>query len=642
MTTTIPTVTATLGDKLLVNASTFFGNNLRTIISELLQNSRRAGATEVNIQIPTSPDPTSHGTITFADNGSGIAVETFPTLLALGSSKWDDIIEGVESPAGMGLFSLAARNPVIETSGYKIVLNDAVFKGKENARILPGNVTKGTTITFEILKQDYENKHPSTNTTPETLSHYRQATLREVIEKESIHAPVQVLINNQPVMHVPFGEGAIASHDMLGTRIYIHRYTSRSKYCPVSGRPDTNFYGHPIRLPSNQAERLTIVDSAHYTSDTLPENLTRSSIAIETATYSIRIDILDTTHLKPKLPDRDSFHETSAINQIISHGRRMIYELISKNLFQKISPVPCRGTNTELARAEAASFGITLPPTYHNAMLYRAHASNPDYTCEKVFFSTENKTPENITIRTKAFLNRDLETGTIAPWIEHSNPLLFVSSNLAQTSSDIASTYDVTITDQNGTITTFADLIHNPFQDDNHYASVEQTNENLRDYISKRNTEIVTDITLTYRAHDGSQIGQPVSISYLPSINTDARSFEANDLEIIYTDKATAKGVATSLSDIVLVDDMRDYLNDTDISDPDDHVWEEVKKVAAKALNSSTANIDIALTEIQDKIADILANYQNTFRDQLASATITIKRTKQGYSTTSSFKTRKA
>lgn len=643
MTNTIPTVTATLGDKLLVNASTFFGNNLRTIISELLQNSRRAGATEVNIQIPTSPDPTSHGTITFADNGSGIAVETFPTLLALGSSKWNDIIEGVESPAGMGLFSLAARNPVIETNGYKIVLNEAVFKGKENARILPGHLTNGTTITFDILKQDYENQHViSTNNTPQTMSDYRQNILRKAIEHESVHAPIRVLINNNPILQIPFGEGAIASHEMLGTRIYIYLHTSKHSIRTESGMPNVNFYGHPINLPNNQEKRLVIVDYANYTKNILPENLTPSSEIIDIATYSIKIDILDTTHLKPKLPDRNSFHETPAIDQIISHGRKMIYQIISKNLFQKITAITNHGVNAELAHKEAASYGINLPPKYSEGHLYSLQATNYEAITEKVFFSPEKPLEkENLTILTNAFLSTDIETETVAPWIERENSLLFVSSNFAQKSSKIASTCDIVITDQNGTVTTFADLIHNKYQSDDHYEIVEKTNENLRNYISEHDQQILSEINLIYRSHDGTQIGKPTSITYLPCSNTDSRNFNTDLLEMIYTEKATAEKVATSLSNIVVTEDMRDYLSEADVSDPDEYIWEEIRKVAAQSLNTTKANIECALNEIKDKIAEILSNYQNIFRDQLDSATISIKRTEDGYSTNSSFKTKK-
>jgi hypothetical protein len=94
------TIQATVNPRLLQKASRLFTGTIEGRIIEVLQNARRAGATEVQI---TNTD----GLITVRDNGRGI--EEFKKLLDLGSSGWDDAIEFSEDPAGVGLFSLAPR-----------------------------------------------------------------------------------------------------------------------------------------------------------------------------------------------------------------------------------------------------------------------------------------------------------------------------------------------------------------------------------------------------------------------------------------------------------------------------------------------------------------------------------------------------
>ena len=92
------TIQAKVSERLLTKASRLFTGTLDGRIIEILQNSRRAGATEVRIS-------NNDGLITVVDNGSGI--DDFSKLLDLGDSDWDDAMEKAEEPAGVGLFSLA-------------------------------------------------------------------------------------------------------------------------------------------------------------------------------------------------------------------------------------------------------------------------------------------------------------------------------------------------------------------------------------------------------------------------------------------------------------------------------------------------------------------------------------------------------
>lgn len=93
----------------------FSNGTFQTCIKELLQNSRRAGARNVNIEV-------DNNYLTYRDDGNGVS--NWMSVIILGDSDWDMEISGVEDPAGFGLFSLyASANLVKIKSGD----NEAVF-----------------------------------------------------------------------------------------------------------------------------------------------------------------------------------------------------------------------------------------------------------------------------------------------------------------------------------------------------------------------------------------------------------------------------------------------------------------------------------------------------------------------------------
>lgn len=85
------------------------------VLAELMQNSRRAGATCVRIGI-TETD----GQVVVEDDGCGIA--DFDKLLTLARSGWDEQIMADERPYGLGWFSClyAAKEITIESAGWRL------------------------------------------------------------------------------------------------------------------------------------------------------------------------------------------------------------------------------------------------------------------------------------------------------------------------------------------------------------------------------------------------------------------------------------------------------------------------------------------------------------------------------------------
>ena len=78
------TIQATVNVRLLNKASRLFTGSLKGRIIEILQNARRAGATEVHI---TNKD----GVVTVRDNGRGIS--DLSKLLNLGGSGWEEALD---------------------------------------------------------------------------------------------------------------------------------------------------------------------------------------------------------------------------------------------------------------------------------------------------------------------------------------------------------------------------------------------------------------------------------------------------------------------------------------------------------------------------------------------------------------------
>src|SRR5262249_42074334 len=130
---------------LLEKADRLFRNDDNGVWTEILQNSRRAGATIVDISIEQTTPETC--IVTVQDNGHGIV--DFQQLLTLGSSGWDEKTESREDPAGMGFFSLCRSEVEVSSGSRYAKLAPAVFLGKEQACVEHVNPpVEGTRIRF--------------------------------------------------------------------------------------------------------------------------------------------------------------------------------------------------------------------------------------------------------------------------------------------------------------------------------------------------------------------------------------------------------------------------------------------------------------------------------------------------------------
>ena len=156
------TIRARVHDGAIDRVTRFFNATLGDAFVELIQNSRRSGATRLHVVTDAVPDDTIRVTVT--DNGDGIADPA--VLLSFGESGWDEDAARREDPAGIGAYALSkrgctvssrARGPLLDLApGWRVVLTPDCFLGKEEAAVVEADAPwpHGTAISFiahEIL-----------------------------------------------------------------------------------------------------------------------------------------------------------------------------------------------------------------------------------------------------------------------------------------------------------------------------------------------------------------------------------------------------------------------------------------------------------------------------------------------------------
>jgi hypothetical protein len=185
------TIEAKVSKRLLSKADRLFTGTLDGRIIEILQNARRAGATEVAIT-------NEKGLVTVRDNGSGI--EDFSKLLDLGDSDWDQAMEDAEDPAGVGVFCLAPRKVTICSNEKKIVIGKRGWTGKPIELTEADGQDKGTALTFADEPWDLS-----------------------VVEKHAVYSGMKVVVDGKTCPQEPFVSSRAAPHPELGCRIEVRQ-----------------------------------------------------------------------------------------------------------------------------------------------------------------------------------------------------------------------------------------------------------------------------------------------------------------------------------------------------------------------------------------------------------------------------------
>lgn len=191
-------IQARVDSRLLSKADRLFTGTVDGRIIEILQNARRAGATEVHII-------NSDGQVTVRDNGRGIV--DFAALLDLGRSGWDERTENAEDPAGVGVFCLAPREVCIASGGWK--------------GVIAGNGWTGEPVEVQAVEPPVAG----------TMLVFQDAPwLFETAEKHAVFTGMKVIVDSKECAREPFVSEQAVAHPGLGCRIEVRERTALSRW----------------------------------------------------------------------------------------------------------------------------------------------------------------------------------------------------------------------------------------------------------------------------------------------------------------------------------------------------------------------------------------------------------------------------
>ena len=322
------TIRARIHDSAIRRVTRIYASTLSDVMTEALQNSRRADAAQVRIAVATLADPSSgepRFTVTIADDGTGIADPA--VLLSFGENGWSDDLVRREDAAGFGFASLSRRGCTVSSRprspdgqtqpGWRVDLAPEHFLGEAEAEVHPDDgapFPHGTSISFAATET--------------------AAAIRNAAENAARHYPLPVIFEENPSARPSgkqldrraFLDGAVHAEPWRGLAFGVFRDRHRGY-----NDPDLNFHGLtlPVRLPT--------VETVHG------------------GTWSVRADIGDCPDLELVLPARKEAVENDFLKEMRSAARLAIYRAMAA------SPDP-RPAFDDWKRARQAGIDIAPPP----------------------------------------------------------------------------------------------------------------------------------------------------------------------------------------------------------------------------------------------------------------------------------------
>ena len=285
-------IRARIHEGALSRVTRMYAAGLADVFTEALQNSRRAGATRVRIDIDASEDTPGAFTVTVTDDGAGIADPA--VLLSFGENGWSEDLARREDAAGMGFLSLARRGCTVvsrprsdggETApAWRVDLTPAHFLGEEEAEVLPdADAPKphGTAVRFRTEEA--------------------REVIRRTLENVARHYPLTVALNGEVLPRRNFLENAVHTESWRGLTFGVS--TGRSRY---RDEPDLNFHGLivPVLLPTVHP--------------------------VDGPAWSVRAEVENCPGLELVLPARKEAVETPFLEEMREAARTAVYQAMAK------------------------------------------------------------------------------------------------------------------------------------------------------------------------------------------------------------------------------------------------------------------------------------------------------------------------
>lgn len=301
------TITPQVGASLITRVTRLFNGTIHDVLNELLQNSRRAGASAVALDLE-GPDDAPILVVT--DDGSGI--DDPAALLTLGYSGWDDAVAHREDPAGIGMFSLAGRHVEIRSwsrsagRGWMVEIPEQGWQSAEPLTIQPCATTSGTQVRIDL---------------PDAWARNLLAAARNAAR----YFPLPLTLSGTPLPREDFLAEAVRVETWQGCRIGIFSWRG---YQPVD-IARINFHGVTVPCDIPFVSEVGKIDQ-----------------------WCVKIGIIDAPDLQLVLPARKDMVRNAALDDLKIAAEAAIYRTIHDKGDHRLG-------YTEWTRARA--LGIMMP-----------------------------------------------------------------------------------------------------------------------------------------------------------------------------------------------------------------------------------------------------------------------------------------
>jgi hypothetical protein len=301
------TIQTAVSQSMIHRVSRFSNHSVHDALIEILQNSRRAGATRVDID---SFNLSDRPVLAVRDNGSGI--DDPAKLVTLGDSGWNGEIADREDPAGMGVFSLAGHRVEIRSfstaanQGWSVVIAPDAWESGAPLAIEPCAIECGTEILIDMAAGWGD-------------------TLEAAAKKATTYYPLQVFLQGEPCARKDFLADAHRVELWNGCRIGV----IRGRNYRSSPEEAINFHGLTVVCPMPSVSEVGADQCWH-----------------------VRVDIVDAPALQLVLPARKEMVQNAALAELREAAEAAIYRTIATTGSHRLA-------NEQWQRAQA--LGVILP-----------------------------------------------------------------------------------------------------------------------------------------------------------------------------------------------------------------------------------------------------------------------------------------
>ena len=323
-----PTIRARIHDSAIKRVTRTFAATLADAFTEILQNSRRAGATRARVAV-TGPAGTGPLSVTVTDDGAGIGDPA--VLLSFGENGWSEDLVAAEDAAGMGMLSLARRGCTVSSRsratdgdpapGWRVELTPAHFLGEADAEVHPDDCAPwphGTAVAFKATGTENAD------------------AIHKAIGAAAWHYPLPVVFENVPA--TPPGGETLERRAFLDGALHAERWRGlvfgafKDRWNGFGlNDPDVNFHGLTVSAGLPRVESVT------------------------GACWTAGADIVDCPALELVLPARKEPVETAFLEEVREAARLAIYRAMAAD------PDP-RPSFADRKRAHEADIDIAPPP----------------------------------------------------------------------------------------------------------------------------------------------------------------------------------------------------------------------------------------------------------------------------------------